>query len=475
MTDASIGVAGVAGNGTGAAGVSGYVAGSVADLTARRLHALVAADQVAGRLPSVVAGMVRDGALVWTGSHGSVTGVPHEPGPDLQYRIGSITKTMVAVVVMQLRDEGRLDLNDPLNRHLEGVDYGDRSIRSLLAHSSGMHSEPAGDWWERSPGVPFEQLAARLSDVPAAFPPGATFHYTNVAFALLGEVVARLTGKTWFDAVRARILDPLDMRRTTYLPSAPAAQGFSVHPFAGTLTEEPAHDAAAMAPAGQVWSTVGDLARYVDLLAGGQEGVLSAPTIQEMATPQSGSRAGGLNGAYGLGLRLASGGSGVLLGHTGSMPGFLAGLFADPVRRTGVMLLANGTGGLRCEGLCVDLVRTLEECEPSVPAAWTPTDRLPAAVAELLGVWHWGNTGYQLVWRDRELVMRSLTNGLEAQAFRADGDGVLVGTRGYHHGERLEVVRTSDGSVSHLVCATFVYTRTPYDPAVPIPGGHPSS
>jgi len=76
VTDASIGVAGAAGaagSGTGAAGVSGYVAGSVADLTARRLHALVAADQVAGRLPSVVAGMVRDGALVWTGSHGSVT------------------------------------------------------------------------------------------------------------------------------------------------------------------------------------------------------------------------------------------------------------------------------------------------------------------------------------------------------------------------------------------------------------------
>ncbi|QNN52699.1 serine hydrolase domain-containing protein [Nocardioides mesophilus] len=447
---------------------------SVAQSTARRLQALVATDQVQGRLPSLVAGVVRDGALVWTGAHGAVTGTDATPGPDVQFRIGSITKTLVAVVVLQLREQGRLDLNDPLEKHLPGVAYGDRTIRSLLSHSSGMHSEPAGDWWERSPGVSFDQLAERLADVPAAFPSGATFHYTNIAFGLLGEVVARLTGGTWFDAVRERVLEPLDMRRTTYLPAGPAARGFSVHHLAGTLTEEPAHDAGAMAPAGQVWSTIEDLARYAAFLAAAESPVLPSSAMREMTTPQSGTQAGGMSGGYGLGFRLAAGGSGTLVGHTGSMPGFLAGLFADRPRRTGAVLLANGTSGLRCEGLAVDLLTTLESCEPTIPPAWTPTTGLPASVSEVLGVWHWGNTAYEASWRGEELVFRMLGNGVDAHAFALTADGTFVGSRGYHHGERLQVVRADDGRVSHLVCATFVYTRTPYDPEVPIPGGHPA-
>ncbi len=446
----------------------------LAQSTQRRLQALVAADQVAGRLPSVVAGVVRDGELVWTGSHGSVTGGGVDPGPDVQYRIGSITKTLVAVVVLQLRDEGRLDLADRLEQHLPGLTYGDRTLRSLLSHSSGMHSEPAGDWWERTPGAGFEQLAGRLDEVPAPFAPGETFHYTNIAFGLLGELVGRTTGVPWFDAVRERVLEPLDMRRTSYLPQEPAARGFSVHHLAGTLTEEPAHDAGAMAPAGQVWSTVQDLGRYAAFLADGDERVLADSTVREMATLQSGSHAGGLAGGYGLGFRLAAGGSGVLMGHTGSMPGFLAGLFADRKRRTGAVLLANGTSGLRCEGLATELLETLERHEPTIPTAWAPTRTLPGAVAEVLGVWHWGNTAYEAVWRGGELVFRSLGNGLDAHAFTWDDRG-FVGSRGYHHGERLQVVRAGDGSVSHLVCATFVYTRTPYAADVPIPGGHPGA
>jgi D-alanyl-D-alanine carboxypeptidase len=440
---------------------------TVADLTARRLRALLARDQVAGRLPSVVGGVVRDGELAWHSTYGADT------GPDVQYRIGSITKTLVAVVVLQLRDEGRLDLNDRLDEHLPGVAaYGDRTLRSLLSHSSGMHSEPAGEWWERTPGGSFDDLAERLSDVGPAFPAGATFHYTNVAFALLGEVVARLTGTPWFDAVRSRLLEPLGMERTTYLPQPPAAQGYSVHHFSNTLDREPAHDAGAMAPAGQVWSTVQDLARYAAFLAGDHPEVLAGATVDELATPQSGSLAGGLSGGYGLGFRLVAGGSGVLVGHTGSMPGFLAGLLVDRKRRTGAVVLANGTHGLRCEGLPVDLLATLEELEPTIPRAWEPVLEVPAGVADVLGVWHWGNTAYGFAWTGREIVSSLLSSGAESHRF-ALRDGRLVGTSGYHHGETLRVVRNDDGSVSHLVCATFVYTRTPYDPAAAIPGGPP--
>jgi CubicO group peptidase (beta-lactamase class C family) len=448
---------------------------SVTDVTARRLDAQLARDQVAGRLPSLVAGVVRDGRLVWTGARGSATGVtvPADPA-DVQYRIGSITKTLVAVLVLQLRDEGRLDLNERLDTYLPGIGYGDRTVRSLLSHSSGMHSEPVGPWWERSAGGSFDDLAAALDEEDAAFPAGTTFHYTNVAFGLLGEVVARLRGDSWWACVQRHILRPLGMHRTSYLPEQPAAAGYSVHHFAGTLTEEPAQDAGAMAPAGQVWSTVSDLARYAEFLLDGHPEVLGRDTLEEMATLQSASRAGAAAGGYGLGLRLVHGGSGTLAGHTGSMPGFMAFLFVDRGRRTGVLALANGTSGLRTEGLPVDLLRILEESEPTVPPAWAPVDKVPAEVVDALGVWHWGNTAFGFAWDGTELVASSLASGTEAYRFRLAEDGSLVGSVGYHHGERLQVVRNQDGSVNHLVCATFVYTRTPYDPAAPIPGGPPA-
>jgi len=444
---------------------------SVADLTARRLDVLLAREQVEGRLPSVVAGVVRDGALEWSGA---VSGLDDlAPDADTQYRIGSITKTLVAVCVLQLRDEGALGLNDRLDAHLPGVPYGDRTLRDLLAHASGMHSEPPGPWWERSPGVSFETLAAALSDADPPFEVGATFHYTNTAFALLGEVVSRHRGRPWFDVVRERVLEPLGMSRTTYLPEPPHATGWSVHHHAGTLTPEPAHDAGAMAPAGQVWSTVTDLARYTAFLGTGQHDVLACSTLEEMATPQSASRAASLGSAHGLGFQLLRGGSGMVHGHTGSMPGFLAGCFADPVRRTGAVVLANATVGLRADGLPLDLLAALEESEGTLPRRWRPSYDVPGEVVEVLGMWHWGNTALSFGWDGREVVVTNPARRAESHRFALRPDGTLVGTRGYHHGERLEVVRNDDGSVHHLVCETFVYTRVPYDPDAPIPGGAP--
>lgn len=445
----------------------------VTDVTGRRLQAVIASEQASARLPSLVAGVVRDGDLAWTGCHGDHTGAA-PPSPELQYRIGSITKTMTAVLVMQLRDEGALDLSDPLDRHLPGVGYGDRTIRSLLSHASGMQSEPAGPWWERSPGVGYDELAAAVDDSAAPFAPGATYHYTNLAYGLLGEVVARRRGGTWWEQVEERILAPLGMTRTSYLAVPPAATGYSVHHFAGTLTEEPAQDTGAMAPAGQVWSTVADLATYARFLLAGHDEVLGAGTLAEMCTPQSGSLAGGMSGAYGLGLRLLAGGSGTLVGHSGSMPGFLAGLFVDRVRRTAAVCLANGTSGMRSEGLPLELLEELERSEPTVVPAWTPTGAVPASVAEILGLWHWGNTAQAFSYVGDEVAVTSLPTGIVTARFRPTDDGGFVGTAGYHHGETLRVERNDDGSINHLVCATFVYTRVPYDPNAPIPGGVPN-
>ena len=440
----------------------------VTDLTARRLELVLANEQCNGRIPSVAAALTRDGSLVWRGSRGGATGEPGMPPTDLQYRIGSITKTMTAVLLMQLRDDGLVSLNAALSTYLSELKadrrLGDRTLRELLAHDAGIAAEPPGEWWERTEGGSFDELVARLGSLSVPFEPGETHHYSNVGYALLGEVVARIDGRSWWECLSERVLQPLGMTRTSYDPFDPHAQGYSVAPWSPLLAEEPAFDTGAMAPAGQVWSTVMDLATFADFLITGHRDVLPIETLEEMSTPQSGSLSGGLASGYGLGLRLLAGGSGFLVGHTGSMPGFQAAVFVDRVRRTGAVVLANSTTGLRTEQITGELIDELERCEPTVPDPWQPVDEVPAEVAELLGVWHWGNTPKLFTWDGALLRVRNALTEDHLEALRLAADGTFVGVSGHHHGEPLEVVRRPDGGVSHLVWSTFVLTRTPYAP-----------
>ena len=441
---------------------------AVADTTARRMIALLAERQVAGRLPSLVAGVVRDGEFVWSGGYGDLDGVADLT--DRQYRIGSITKTFTAVLVLQLVRDGRLDLAQPASDVLGPVGYADRSLRALLSHASGMQAEPTGSWWERSDGVDWDTLVAANPE-GAVFPDGQQFHYSNLGFALLGEVAARVHGTTWWEAVQTRILEPLGMRRTSYLPQEPAAQGYSVDPYAGTLTREPATDTRAMAPAGQMWSTIGDLARYAGFLGAGAAEVLDLKWLELASHPQSGDRHDDLESAHGLGFQLGRGGSGSLVGHTGSMPGFLAACLVDRGRRTAAVALCNATNGLAPGAFARALLEELEDQEPTLTRPWEPTKVVPAGLADALGSWHWGNTPLVLRLEAGELVLGGHQDPWCRFAVR---DEAIVGTTGYLAGETLHLVRREDGSLSHLVCATFVLTRTPYDPGAPIPGGLPT-
>lgn len=438
----------------------------VAPVTSRRLLAALARLQSEGRVPSMVAGLLRDGGLVWSDGYGNVPGDPL----DVQYRIGSITKTMTAVLVQQLVDEGAISLDDRASEVLGEVGYGDRTLRHLLAHDAGLQAEPAGQWWERSEGGSFAELAAANDGSGEAFGVGVTFHYSNLAYGLLGEVVARVRGESWWDCVRGRILAPLGMHRTTYHPEEPFALGYSVHPYANTLTPEPLPDTGAMAPAGQLWSTVADLATYAQFLLDGHPEVLSIAQLETMFVPQTGALAGGLNQAHGLGFQLYAGGSGTLVGHTGSMPGFVAACFVDRVRRNGVVALSNAMTGMGAVVTANTLLAELEASEPTVPPPWRPNTRVPDEYADLLGVWHWGNTMHVFELEGEDLVVR--LRGLLQYRYRLR-DGGIMGVEGYQNGEELKVVRNPDGTVNHLDLATFVFTRTPYDPAAPIPGGAP--
>ncbi len=150
-----------------------------------------------GRLPSVVAGVLTDGSLTWVGGAGDVPGPPD----DTQYRIGSITKTLVAVAVMRLRDEGLLSLSDPIGRFVPETGYAASTVRDLLAHVSGMQSEPVGSWWERSPGVAVPGAADRQRRVGPGGRSGGVLPLLEPGLRAAGRgavaVCGGVRGSTW--------------------------------------------------------------------------------------------------------------------------------------------------------------------------------------------------------------------------------------------------------------------------------------
>ncbi|MCP2252025.1 CubicO group peptidase, beta-lactamase class C family [Prauserella aidingensis] len=437
------------------------------------LNRRVATEQVAGRAPSLAAAVVRDGEITWWGARGTVDGA--RPDRTTQYRIGSITKSIVAAAVLRLRDEGLLDLGDPLDKHVPGTTFGGSTIAQLLSHTSGLTSESPGAWWERSPGGGWTDLSASLTPDETKHRPGRRFHYSNVGYGVLGRLVTAVRGADWLDVVRAEILEPLGMRHTAPMPGEhglTAATGYAVHPFADVLLPEPAHDAGAMAPAGQLWSTLDDLARWTAFTGGRTGDVLDPGTVAEMREAATVDDSGGpWTAGYGLGFQLIQAGGKRLAGHTGSMPGFLACTLIDPATQTGAVTFANTTSGVGIAGLTADLISIADDHEPPLPAEWTPSPVEPRLL-ELTGLWHWGPKPYHLyALPDGWLNLTPADGAGRASRFRPIGDDRWLGLDGYYAGETLTVGRVSDGTPTYLDLATFVFTRTPYDPNAPVPGG----
>ncbi|WP_312030292.1 serine hydrolase domain-containing protein [Actinomycetospora sp. TBRC 11914] len=441
--------------------------GALFDTTAHLLDHRLAVEQSRGRTPSMAGAVVRGGETVWTGARGTVE--DGTPTPDTQYRIGSITKTFVAVLVMRLRDEGRLDLDDPLGRHLPDAPVTDPTLAQLLAHSSGLAAETGAPWWERSDGAVRPDLASLVA-IPPLRGPGRRHHYSNVGFALLGALVGRLRGTSWTAALQAEILDPLGMDRTTYHPTPPHAAGWAVHPWADALLPEPTEDAGLMAPAGQLWSTTTDLGRYGTFLLHGDDAVLGADTLAEMRAPSAPAEPGEPLRSQGLGLQLLRHGHRDLAGHTGSMPGFLATLWVDPVEDLAGIVFANATSGPAIGTTVAELLALVADREPRLPAAWVPAAPSPELLA-LTGPWYWGAAPVALRAHGAdELSIGGLGGGARASRFRPGPDGSWVGLDGYYAGEVLRAVRDPDGTVSHLDLGSFVFTREPYAPADVVPG-----
>ena len=436
------------------------------DTTTRCLRRIALGKQREGRVPGLYAAVCRGGGLAW----GEGIGVAdldgdRAPGPDDQFLVGSNTKTFVAVMVMQLRDEGRLTLDDVLGDHIPEVSHP-ITVRQCLAHVSGMAREPVGDVWETLEQPDAEELRRDFDNVERVLQPDARWHYSNVVYAMLGQLVEQLDGRPWQESLRTRLLEPLELRRTTVgFDDGPRATGYYVAPYDDVPRVEPVIDLKAMAPCGGLASTAADLARWSAFVADPPSELLSPDTMEEMCQPQILLDTEAWTGAMGLGFFLMrSATRRTWVGHAGQMPGHRTGVFTHRESGTGGIALMNATVTPGPDALAIELADHVVEHDPVEDEPWRAGTQVPDELRGILG--RWFSEGHPFVFvveksRLQAGIDERAAAGLAPSVFEKISDDVYRTVSGQWRGEQLRVTRAADGTVTKLNWATCLFTREP--------------
>jgi CubicO group peptidase (beta-lactamase class C family) len=435
------------------------------DTTRRTLDRLATEAQRSSRTPALVAGVAYRGDLLWSAGVGTADlSDPSVPlGVDTQFLIASNTKTFVAAMIMQLRDEGRLRLDDQVDDLLPGSAHPGVTVRQLLAHVSGMQRESvAPDFWDT---LEIPDAAAFLTDWNATervLGPHAAWHYSNLGYIVLGEIIGHLDGRPWTESLRARLLEPIGLRDTTLEPRQPAAGRYYVSPYTDVPVEEPMLFLGILAAAGGLASTVADLARWHGFLLDPDESVLRRDTVTEMLEPLA-VRDDRFSAAHGLGFMIVRQGDRTWFGHTGGTPGGITGAFSHRESGTTAVVLMNNTGASDPAGTAIQLGEQVVTRDPAPLEPWTPGTVAPPELLPLVGLWF--SEGAPFVFRIREGRLEAVVGGadptLPPSVFEPEGDDVFRTVSGRERGERLTVRRRADGSVRMLNWATYRFTREP--------------
>jgi CubicO group peptidase (beta-lactamase class C family) len=466
------------------AALNGVAESGGGDPATTALTRLVARTQAQARIPALSVAIHRADRPPWTFQVGT-SGRPAAPlDAGTRFRIGSVTKTFTAVLVMQCRDDGLLGLDDPLGKHLDVPAHGELTVARLLSHTSGLQREPYGDVWESllAPGT--DQLLDELARAERVLPAGRRFHYSNLAFALLGLLVAGLRGGTWGELLADRITRPLGLTTIGEHLDDRCAVGYLVDAYSDHARCEPPADFGAVGPAGQLWSNAADLARWAAFLADPEQvdpagSVLASSTVEEMRTPLTTTEDGFWPRGFGLGLMLApQGGRTVHVGHDGAMPGFLAGAYgrredADPGLGCGrvgdgtpracaaAVLGSSGTATATVE-LPHQLLQTAVREDPAQVPAWQIGPPAPPEYRSLLGRWWSEGSEFVFVWRDGAVrAYRSDDpQGRPPAVFAPTADPVVLRTAsGREAGELLRLTRDAEGVVTRMHWATYLFSR----------------
>jgi CubicO group peptidase (beta-lactamase class C family) len=319
------------------------------------------AEQEARKLPGLSAAVVHGQATLWSGGFGQADlGSGRPAGADTVYRMASITKLFTAAALMLLRDAGRLQLDDPIERHLSEARLRSRfadgapppTLRQAAAHVAGLPREAPLEYWETFKIPPIEALLASLADSEMALRPLTEVKYSNLGYALLGHVVERVSGQAYERFVAERMLRPLEMVSSGFDRDLPdgvrgrIAVGYWTPP---EKEREPAPhlEEGGMNAAGGLYSTVDDIARFVALQfrdgpVGGAQ-VLAGGTLREMRAPVF--LASDWKSARGIGWQIervaAPGGHPTAVGHSGGLPGWATNVMLVPELEVGVAVFVN--------------------------------------------------------------------------------------------------------------------------------------
>jgi len=295
----------------------------------RKLADAVLAESYAADGPGAAVVVMQGGKIVYTGARGMADIAAGKPiTPDTVFRLGSITKQFAAAVIVQLAQEGKLSLDDPLSKFLPGYPEPGRSatVRQLLQHTSGIQSytEMPGVMNPVSTAIPrsTETLVAVFKDAPAVSKPGEVWAYNNSGYVLIGAIIEKVTGKAWHEALAERITRPLGLASIRDGVAGEAANPAMAKGYTGeaTAAAQPSQYIHMSTPgaAGSLIGTVGDLAKWAEALHHGK--VVDAAHYAMMIAPTQ--LPDGSTYPYGFGLGLDPMRGRAAIWHSGGIFGF---------------------------------------------------------------------------------------------------------------------------------------------------------
>jgi CubicO group peptidase (beta-lactamase class C family) len=345
------------------------------------------------------------------------------------FRIGSITKQFTAAAILQLEEQGKLKLDDPIGEYLPALKdlsqpIAQVTLQQLLTHTSGVRSFTELPWYEshRNQALSHSDVLAAFAELPLAFEPGAGFSYSNSGYYLLGWVVEQVSGQSYAEYLRQHVFAPAGLVDTRYCPDAQdyprATPGYER--YTGLLRPAIAISMTLPFAAGALCSSTSDLVRWAQALASGK--VIPPRSFSRMSSATA--LKGGQRSPYGFGLSLDELDGHACLDHGGSIAGFASMLSYYPDADLYIAVLAN-TGSPVPGGLSEQLARIVLR----IPEA-QPKD-LPVAEAEaqpLLGTYQISELGQTLlvVWRDGALRLGPAQAPGKNFRLRAQGGGVYL-------------------------------------------------